>query len=149
MARRRAEMDDIVVEEVTEAENTQIVTATEPIVGKKVINEKEYSISEDPYLTDEQKQVLFEYELKKILSNLKSEPDRGPLRAVTLLRYVTTEVVEPVTKYVEVYGDKEIIRKGWDLYKYHIKNPTVKDFLERLSAKVSMQYVSADILDLN
>lgn len=142
-------MEDIVVEEITEPEIGEIIPATEPVLAKKADKMDKYSISEDPYLTDEQKQVLFEYELKKILSNLKSEPDRNASRTVTLLRYVTTEVVEPVTKYVEVYGDKEIIRKGWDLYKSHIKNPTVKDFLERLSAKVSIQYVSANILDLN
>ena len=160
MAKRRAEMEDFVVEEVTEAETPQIVHAVTPIQGTKVINTEEYvkkadvkSISTNPFLTEEQKRVLFDYEMHKILADLVIPTDFAVNDDLnTLLKYTTVKVVEPITQYVLVRGRKDLLEKAWDFYKVNAKDPTIENFVSMLLDIVGHDAIKPlylNILDLN
>ena len=140
MAKRKFDEEITPYEEGNEEKTPQVVHAVAPIQGKTVINAEEYvkkadvkSISTNPFLTEEQKMVLFDYEMRKILADLVIPTDFAVNDDLnTLLKYTTVKVVEPITQYVLVRGRKDLLEKAWNFYKVNAKDPTIGNFVNTL-----------------
>ena len=103
--------------------------------------EVKYSISDDPYLTDEQKDVLFRYEFNKLLKSFVSastDPNKG---TVMIFPNGTAAFVPAKGKLNEV----------WEYYTQHIRGGSVDRFLAQLKDNYGdrFKWVDVDILVLN
>lgn len=103
--------------------------------------EEKYSIADDPYLSDEQKDVLFEYEFNKMLKNmvtLSTDPYTG-----TIMRFPNGTAA-----FVPAKGGLKAI---WEYYSLHIRGGTVDDFLARLKKSYGdkFKWINVTTLELN
>jgi len=80
----------------------------------------------DMRLSDEQKKMIIEQELRKILAPENAENLQGGV-IKCFLEYPTDNVgFTKVFDYVK--ADFRLVQKAWDYYKDNAVNPTVKDF---------------------
>lgn len=86
---------------------------------------KEMTIKDNPYLTEDQKKVLVDYELKSLLDNVVSI--RNNYTLIELKQY-------DVTAYylVEAVGDNLV--KAWEFYRDNTENPVASQFFDLIVA---------------
>lgn len=143
-------------EELVEADAPEFEYVEEPIVPaakaeqpKTEVKPKEYAISEDPYLTEEQKNVLFQYEFKKRLSqiqvwNATISDGSGNMPKSTIIRDKTGQ------NWLILAGG-EGVRIAWEYYNKHIRGGTVDNFVAHLKETLKNDKIcaiSVDFIDM-
>lgn len=143
-------------EELVEADAPEFEYVEEPIVPaakaeqpKTEVKPKEYTISEDPYLTDEQKDVLFAYEFKKRVSQIQ----------VWGASIINGSVHMPKSTLIRdkngqnwlVLAGGEGVKIAWEYYNKHIQGGSVENFVAHLRETLKNEKIcaiSVDVIDM-
>ena len=103
----------------------------------------------DMRLTSEQKSMIVNDEIKKILTSKRPEELQGGMIPCFIDYPVDTEGFTVL--YTFIKADTRLVRMAWDYYKDNAEKPTVKDFaiLIQKIVGVGEQYKKVDHLHLN
>ncbi len=139
MARRKTDIENYAE---TQDETPEISEKTEQIEEKEdksMITEMDWNISNDPFLTDEQKDVLFNYEFKKRVTQIQvmrpPAPFEGPITGKATLFQLKNG-----TSWV-ILANGAGIKIAWEYYKAHIRGGTPENFLARLKEALGQDKV--------
>jgi len=134
-------MGDYIAEEGNEVEIGEIIPAKEPVAVKNVEKMDKYSISEDPYLTDDQKDVLFRYEFQKRVAQIQCM-SLTPALDGTYQGKATLLKLQSGANWL-IYAAGPGIKVAWEYYKDNIRGGTPENFIARLKEALGADKVRA------
>lgn len=94
-----------------------------------------WAISDNPYLTEEQKELLFNHEFSKIFQKYGNLHGK-PAAESTILTY-WVEDIQPTKVYVRVNLPKRCISDLWEFYRSE-KGADVKGFIKEIEARTPL-----------